>query len=95
MSHEADVERARRAQEVLDNPVYADAYGSIREALRNAWEASKDRDEREDIHRMLRALQKVNTVLESTMRNGELAAAELQRKKSLAERIRPKWGQAA
>ena len=87
MSLESDVDRARRAQEVLDNPVYAGAFGDIREALRDAWEASKDTAEREDIHRMLRALQKVNTVLESTMRNGEVAVKELQRKRSLAERV--------
>jgi hypothetical protein len=87
MSHEADVERARRAREVLDNPVYAAAYGDVREALHAAWAESKDGEDREHLHRLLLSLEKVNTIMEATMRNGEVAAKELQRKRTLAERV--------
>jgi hypothetical protein len=87
MSHEADALRGRQAQEVIDNPTYADAYTQVEDAITGLWKASKDRDDREQLHMMLGLLGKVRGVFESAMRNGEVAEKELQRKRSLAERF--------
>jgi hypothetical protein len=90
MSHEADALRGRQAQEVIDNPTYADAYTQVEDAITGLWKASKDRDDREQLHMMLGLLAKVRGVFESAMRNGEVAEKELQRKRSLAERLIPR-----
>lgn len=87
MSHEKDAERGRQAQAVLDNPIYAESYGLIEQELMNKWRDSRDRDEREELHRLLKALVKARSVLESTMRSGKVAAAELERKRTWADRI--------
>lgn len=87
MSLEKDVERARLAGEVLSNPVYAESYAQIEQEFTKLWRDSRDKDEREDIHRALLMLGKARTILEATMRSGQVAAKELERKRSLAERL--------
>jgi hypothetical protein len=80
------VERARLAGEVLDNPVYVEAYTLLETEITNAWRRSKDKDEREELHRLLRMLEKSRTVLESAMAVGKVEAHEIRRKATLAER---------
>lgn len=87
MSLEADALRGRQAQEVIENPIYADAYAQVEDAITAAWKASRDALEREQLHTMLGLLAKTRGVLEGAMRSGEVAAKELQRKKSLRERL--------
>jgi hypothetical protein len=82
-----EAQRGQFAQSVLDNPVYADSYALIEREVMNKWRDSRDASEREELHRFLRALTKARAVLEATMRTGKLAAAELERKRSLPERL--------
>jgi hypothetical protein len=51
------------------------------------WRDSRDAAEREELHRLLKMLTKARNVLESTMRTGQLASAELERKRTLADRV--------
>lgn len=87
MSLEQDVERGRRADEVLNNDVYAESYALIEQELVRLWRDSRDKSEREDIHKLLRMLEKARNVLESTMRSGKLAADQLRQKQSLLQRV--------
>ena len=87
MSLEQEAERGRLAQEVLDNPVYADGFQLIEQGLTQAWRESRDRAEREELHQLLKALDKVQTLLASTMRSGRIAADELVKRATLAQRI--------
>lgn len=87
MSDAIEAQRGQLAEQVLKNEVYAGAYGLIESELTRLWRESRDRDEREQVHQLLRMLSKVQTVLESTMRSGQVATAELQRKQTLAQRI--------
>jgi hypothetical protein len=82
-----EAERGRQAQAVLDNPVYASSYGLIEAEITRKWRESRDKDEREQLHLLLRMLDKARNVLESTMRTGKLAEAELERKQTLMQRI--------
>lgn len=82
-----DVQRGRQAQAVLDNPVYQDAYTQIEQGILSKWRESKDAAEREELHRTLRLLDKVKALTESAMRSGQIAAKELERKRSLSERV--------
>jgi len=87
VSLEQDVERGRRADEVLNNDVYAESYALIEQELVRLWRESRDKNEREDIHKLLRMLEKARNVLESTMRSGKLAADQLRQKQSLLQRV--------
>lgn len=87
MSDALEAQRGQLAEQVLRNAVYVDAYGLIESELTRLWRESRDRDEREQLHQLLKMLTKVQTVLESTMRTGQVATAELQRKQTLAQKI--------
>lgn len=87
MTDQAQAERGRQAQAVLDNPIYAESYGLIETEITRKWRESRDKDEREQLHLLLRMLDKARNVLESTMRAGKLAEAELERKQTLMQRI--------
>lgn len=82
-----DAERGQLAKLVLDNAVYVESYGLIEAELTRKWRESRDNDEREQIHLLLRMLDKVKNVMESTMRRGEIAAAEIVRKRTLLDRV--------
>jgi cell fate (sporulation/competence/biofilm development) regulator YlbF (YheA/YmcA/DUF963 family) len=87
MSHEAEARRGELAKQVLDNPVYAEAYASIEAALVRAWRDARDVKDREQAHQMLTMLDKVKSVMEGVMRSGQVAEKELERKRSLTERV--------
>lgn len=87
MSLEQDVERGRRAEEVLNNDVYAESYALIEQELVRLWRESRDKNEREDLHKLLRMLEKARNVLESTMRSGKVAADQLRQRQSLLQRV--------
>jgi hypothetical protein len=87
MSDFHDAQRGQFAQSVLDNPVYADSYALIEREVMNLWRDSRDPAEREELHRFLKAMTKARNVLETTMRTGKLAMAELERKRTLSERL--------
>ena len=87
MSLEAEAERGRLAQDVLENPVYAGAYEQIEQGLIQLWRDARDKAQREEAHQLLRMLDKVRQSMESAMRTGQVAVSELQRKRTLAERI--------
>jgi hypothetical protein len=87
MGHEADSLRGKRAQAILDDPTYSEAYEQVEDAITALWKASRDSLEREQLHTMLGLLEKVRGVFESAMRSGEVAEKELQRKRSLRERL--------
>ena len=86
MSDHSEAERGRLAQSVLDNTVYAESYALIEESLTRVWRDSRDAKEREEVHQLLRMLDKTKALIESVMRTGKLAEAEIKRKQSLAER---------
>jgi hypothetical protein len=87
MSLENDVQRADLARQVIENTVYAEAHTLIELEITRKWRESKDKDEREDLHRALRALVMVKTVLESTMKSGKVAANKLTQDRSRVQRI--------
>lgn len=87
MSDENEIDRGRMAEDVLKNPVYRDAYHQIEQGLTTAWRESRNHDEREEIHQLLRMLDKVKQSMEGVMRRGEFAKASLVRKQSSLSRL--------
>ena len=87
MSLQNEAQRGELARQVIENEVYAEAYTLLEQEITRAWRDSRDAAEREELHRALRSLVKVQKVLESTMNSGKVAAASLQAEKSRAQRI--------
>lgn len=87
MSLQNDSQRGDMARQVLENEVYAEAYTLLESEITRAWRESRDQAEREELHRALRSLSKVKTVLESTMKSGQVALDKLRQEKSRLQRI--------
>lgn len=87
MTEQQIAERGRMADDVLNNPVYAESYALIEREFMALWRASRDKDEREDIHRALLMLDKARNVLETAMREGKVAVSELQHKQTMVQRL--------
>lgn len=87
MSHEQDALRGKRAQEVIDNEVYAQAWSELEQEIIRQWREARSPQDREQLHQLLLMHGKARTALESVMRTGQLAQAELGRKQSRAEQM--------
>lgn len=85
---EADVRRGQRAQEVLDNEIYVEAHAAVDAEIVRLWRDSRDPKDREQLHALLGLHQKIKTAMEAVMRSGEIAAAELARKRSVSDRFK-------
>jgi hypothetical protein len=87
MSAEQDVQRGKDALAVLQNPAYIEAYSTLDAALVKAWRDSRDPQDREDLHRMLGLLSRLQGVMEGAVRNGQITEKEILRKRNFAERM--------
>ena len=87
MSHEAEVQRGKLAQEVLDNPIYIEAHAAIEQETIRLWREARNPEDREQLHQLLLMHDRAKTALESVMRSGQVAEAELSRKLSRAEQV--------
>jgi hypothetical protein len=87
MSEEQDVQRGKDALAVLQNPAYIEAYTTLDAALVKAWRDSRDPQDREDLHRMLGLLSRLQGVMEGAVRNGQITEKEILRKRNFAERM--------
>jgi hypothetical protein len=52
-----------------------------------AWRESRDPQDREDLHRMLGLLSRLQGVMEGVVRNGQITEKEILRKRNFAERM--------
>lgn len=85
MSNEEDVLRGKLAQEVIENEVYAEVWAQIEQEIIRQWREARNPQDREQLHQLLLMHEKARTALESVMRTGLLAEAELSRRLSRAE----------
>lgn len=90
MTPEQELYLANRAKEVLENEAYIKAFDDIKQELIQKWENSPIRDDegREKAFLMLWALNKVKACLDATMDGGKLATAELDHRKTMADRAK-------
>lgn len=86
-SLERDRDRGRLAQDVLDNPVYVESHAAIEQEVIRQWREARNPQDREQLHQLLLMHERAKAALESVMRTGKLAEAELQRKLTRAEQI--------
>ena len=87
MSLQDETRRGDLARQVIENEVYADAYALIEQEITHSWQESRNPAEREELHRALRSLKKVQAVLQSTMDSGKVAAAQITLDRNRVQRI--------
>lgn len=78
-SLEQESSRGREAQMVLENPLVAEAFGTLEKEIVSAWEDSPARDDvgREKLYQMLMLTRKVKRHFESLVLTGEMARRTL------------------
>lgn len=89
MSLEADIDRAQRAEALINNPTLTEAFADVATAIHQAWEAAPVRDtEGQQILKLqLKLLSDVRANLERAIADGKVAVFELEqrRKSNLAD----------
>lgn len=82
---ELAVHRAEEARQLIDNPMFAQAFDDTRKALLETWAAleSTDTERAKDLHRMVKCLATVKRCIEKHIESGKLAEKELEGRKRL------------
>ena len=90
MTPEEALRRANQAQQVFEQPIVKETLDFMEREIADAWAATPVRDveARESLWRLAVTTRKFRELLRGTMESGKLAADEIARKKSAAERIR-------
>lgn len=77
-------ERGALAEQILDNPLWAEAYEILTRELIEAWRATvaTQTDEREKIYLMLMAVDEAFRQIESVFNTGKMAEREIEDKRN-------------
>lgn len=81
-----ELERARQAADVLENPAYLAAIEQMKAEVYAQWQSEKDEKQREWLWSMSQAVSRLDAVLTDTMATGQLVSEKLRRKESVLER---------
>ena len=86
----AELERAARAQEALDNPLIAEALAAWEQEITESWKTSplRDAEGRERLRLMLEASIAFKAHLLRTMETGQLQRLQMQQHRTWAERAK-------
>jgi len=90
MTTEQRVYDGDRAREVLDNEVFQQVFADYRTEITEQWMKSpaRDVDGRERLWTFLAHLNKLETMLQTTLDTGKLARLDLEHKRTLAQKAR-------
>lgn len=92
MSPEQEERRGLEAQQVLQNGIYKEAYQAIRDNIVTQLSlADLADDRRKRLNDLLVALGKVEGYMRQVMVSGTMAAQEIERQRTLAERVRGRF----
>lgn len=88
MTPQEEERRGAEAGQILNNPLYKEAYSAIRDRILAQLSLADYPDEaRKRCNDLLIALAKVDGYLRQVMVSGEMAALETERKRTFAERM--------
>lgn len=89
MTPEQRIYNGDRANEVLENEAFIQAFDDIENEVIEQWKNSPARDEagREKLWTYLMLLKKLKAQITTTLETGKLAKLDLEHKKSLKERL--------
>ncbi len=92
MSPEQEEARGERARQVLDNEVYREAYKAMSDRIVSQLSlADTPDDKRKRLNDLLIALAKVENYMRQVLVGGTMAAMEIERQRTLAERVRSRF----
>lgn len=85
-----ELHRARLAREVTDNPVYQEAFSSLKADLMRGWESSPARDTegREHLWLAVNLLGRIERHLQQVMETGRMAELQLQQERSRVDQLK-------
>ena len=86
MTDTQELERARHAADVLDNPAYLAAIEQMKAEVYAQWQSERDERQREWLWAMSQAVSRLDSVLTDTMATGQLVSEALRRKESALAR---------
>lgn len=83
-----EIDRGQQARIVIDSPIYREAIDGLREQLMAEWRDTTGRDTqgREQLWLAQNLLQRIEEHLKQVMTTGQMAALQLDRKRSLMTR---------
>lgn len=87
MSTSQELERGRLAAEVLENPVFREAFDQMRAEIVSKWRAEKDGEVRDWLWTLDNATQRLEQILKDTMNTGLIAQKQLELQRSRAEKV--------
>lgn len=82
MNASEELERGRLATEVLENPVYMDAFGQIEQEVLRKWQSEEDQSEREWLWTLMQASKRFQALLVDTMQTGKLRSRQIEQDQS-------------
>jgi hypothetical protein len=93
MSLDNEISRAQQASDVIDNPLYQEAFTLMRERLMQQWADSPARDTegREKLWQMTKLLDGVEGHLKQIMETGKIARVQIEQE-SLLQRLKSMTG---
>lgn len=82
MTQEERLDRGIKAERIINDPLYVDAYEQVKAAILSAWESApvRDREGQHELKLMLKALADVRAVFERAITDGKIVADDLKRK---------------
>lgn len=94
MKLEERIYNGDRAKEILDNEVFQQVFTDLNMEITEQWKKSPARDEegREKLWLMLSLLNKLETMVKTTLDTGKLARLELEHQQTLAQRAKAYLG---
>lgn len=87
MTRQEDIDRARQAKEVVENPIYLEAFTQVENGIIQSWREARDKEDREHLHRMLLCLNKTKAVMMSVMSSGKLTEDQIRREQTAFQKI--------
>lgn len=88
MSLEQNIADGYRAKEILEDPIYINSYEAVKAEIIQLWLESKTPAEREYLHQMLQALDKVQAAMNQLLETGKLSREQLQYQQSLVDKAK-------
>lgn len=79
VSRRRESERGRKAQQIIDSPLWEEAWTTLESRLMDAWKSSRtgETERRELIYMQLRAAAEVRGHIETVLETGRLAEMQL------------------
>lgn len=93
MSLPDDASRGARAQRLLEDSIFDDAFKAVEQAIHDQWASSpiRDHEGQHELRLMLNLLRDVRASLEQTMADGKIAVEELRRLNTRKELTPAQW----